>query len=211
MQLMSKNLYGDCKDKHTLLAALLSAIGVTADPALISSRHELDRDVPSISQFHHVITAVPRGKQWLWLDTTSELAPFEHLVPSVRNKQALVILPMAHPRSSPRLADPPFQTESVFKAEAELSEAGVLDSQMEQSLRGDPELSSGIFRRVPQPSGKNWVQHISFGPGFGGTVSEVVASSPEANLTHLFTLSMRITEKIIRTGKTGGLLPHSLR
>jgi transglutaminase-like putative cysteine protease len=31
------NRYGDCKDKHTLLAALLAAIGIRAHPALISS------------------------------------------------------------------------------------------------------------------------------------------------------------------------------
>ena len=32
------NQYGDCKDKHTLLAALLNAVGIRAYSALISSR-----------------------------------------------------------------------------------------------------------------------------------------------------------------------------
>ncbi len=175
------NQYGDCKDKHTLLAALLQAVGIPAYPALISSVTNLDPDVPSITQFNHVITAVPWEKRWLWLDTTSELAAFEHLVPSVRNKQALVIPTEGAPMFVTTPADPPFQSSSVFKADGKLSDAGVLDAQIEQSLRGDPELLiRTVFRRVPQSQWKELIQQISYGSGFGGAVSDVVASSPEA-------------------------------
>ncbi len=59
------NQYGDCKDKHTLLASLLGAVGISAYPALISSSHEIDSDVPSPAQFDHVITAVRRGTDFL--------------------------------------------------------------------------------------------------------------------------------------------------
>jgi hypothetical protein len=55
-----ENQYGDCKDKHTLLASLLSAVGIEAYPALISSSRQVDPDVPSPGQFDHVITVVPR-------------------------------------------------------------------------------------------------------------------------------------------------------
>jgi len=41
------NQYGDCKDKHTLFASLLGAVGLKAYPALIASTHEIDVDVPS--------------------------------------------------------------------------------------------------------------------------------------------------------------------
>ena len=69
------NGYGDCKDKHTLLASLLKAAGIEAWPVLIHSHRKLDPDVPSPAQFYHVITAVPRGDTLLWLDTTPEVAP----------------------------------------------------------------------------------------------------------------------------------------
>jgi transglutaminase-like putative cysteine protease len=36
------NGYGDCKDKHTLLASLLKAAGITAWPALINASNEPD-------------------------------------------------------------------------------------------------------------------------------------------------------------------------
>jgi tetratricopeptide (TPR) repeat protein len=175
------NQYGDCKDKHTLLASLLQAVGIAAYPALISSGNIIDPDVPSVSQFNHVITVLPRGNNYLWLDTTSELAPLAYLLPQLRDKQALVI-PTDHPPlwiTTP--ADPPFPGSSVFKAQGQLSEAGVLDAQMAQTLRGDLEiLIRTVFRRVPQPQWKDLVQQLSLGSGFGGTVSDVVASSPEA-------------------------------
>jgi transglutaminase-like putative cysteine protease len=59
------NQYGDCKDKHTLLASLLEAEGLHASSVLINSSRKLDPDVPSPSQFDHVITMsgwIPRAK-----------------------------------------------------------------------------------------------------------------------------------------------------
>src|SRR5215470_4999833 len=53
------NQYGDCKDKHTLLASMLEAEGLHASSVLINSTRKLDPDVPSPSQFDHVITMLP--------------------------------------------------------------------------------------------------------------------------------------------------------
>ena len=52
------NQYGDCKDKHTLLSAMLIAAGLRASPAMMNSARKIDPDVPSPGQFDHVITAV---------------------------------------------------------------------------------------------------------------------------------------------------------
>src|SRR6267143_901914 len=78
------NQYGDCKDKHTLLSSLLEAQGMHASSVLINSSRKLDPDVPSPSQFDHVITMLPLGKdskdkEEVWMDTTSEVAPFRLL------------------------------------------------------------------------------------------------------------------------------------
>src|ERR1700689_4135009 len=59
------NDYGDCKDKHTLFAALLAAENIKAYPALISSTMKIDPEVPSPLQFDHVITAIPKGNGFL--------------------------------------------------------------------------------------------------------------------------------------------------
>ena len=51
----------------------------------------IDLDVPSPGQFDHVITAVPRGEETLWLDTTAEVAPLGYLLLPLREKPALVV------------------------------------------------------------------------------------------------------------------------
>src|SRR5581483_1856025 len=68
------NQYGDCKDKHTLLTSLLEAEGWKANSVLINSSRKLDPDMPSPSQFDHVITMLPLGNREIWMDTTAEVA-----------------------------------------------------------------------------------------------------------------------------------------
>jgi len=87
-----QNGYGDCKDKHTLLAAMLRAEGIQSYPVLIDSSRKLDVDVPSPAQFDHVITAarLGTGTELTWLDTTPEVTPFGLILYQLRNKQAVV-------------------------------------------------------------------------------------------------------------------------
>ena len=84
-----QNGYGDCKDKHTLLATLLKAVGIQPESVLINSSLKLDPDVPSPGQFDHVITRVPLADGPIWLDTTTEVAPFGYLTFNLRDKQTL--------------------------------------------------------------------------------------------------------------------------
>ncbi|HEY6181601.1 MAG TPA: DUF3857 and transglutaminase domain-containing protein, partial [Terriglobales bacterium] len=174
------NQYGDCKDKHTLLASLLNAAGIRAYPALVSSARDVDADVPSPGQFDHVITVVPQGKDLVWLDTTTAVGPFAYLVPSLRSKNALVIpddKPSTLITSPP---DPPFPALQAFRMEARLNEDGTLEGKAEHTVRGDREvLLRGAFRTVALPQWKDVVQQVSYGAGFGGDVSEVSVSSPE--------------------------------
>src|SRR6185369_9926184 len=102
------NQYGDCKDKHTLLASMLAATGLRGYPVLINSARKLDVDIPSPGQFDHVITAIPLGTETLWADTTSEIAPVGLLSPRIRNKQGLLVPTSgpAHLETTP--AEPPF-------------------------------------------------------------------------------------------------------
>jgi tetratricopeptide (TPR) repeat protein/transglutaminase-like putative cysteine protease len=174
------NQYGDCKDKHTLLASLLTAVGIPAYPALVSTSRELDSEVPSLGQVDHVITVVPRGSGLVWLDTTTEVGPYQYLVSPLRDKHALVIWKDRPPALVKIPADLPFQTSQRFNMDAKLDDAGTLVGHAEASMRGDFEfVLRSNFRAVPLPQWKALAQQISFGGGFGGEVSEVTASSPE--------------------------------
>jgi tetratricopeptide (TPR) repeat protein len=175
------NGYGDCKDKHTLLAALLESIGVKAYPALISSSQEVDADVPSPGQFDHVISAIPVGDHFLWLDTTQELTPFGYLIGMLRDKKVLVITEGKPLLLANTPADPPTRGSQIFHIDAKLSDTGTLQGKVQRTLEGDDNalLVRAAFRSVPMPRWKDLVQQLSAISGFGGEVSEATASSPE--------------------------------
>jgi tetratricopeptide (TPR) repeat protein/transglutaminase-like putative cysteine protease len=174
------NQYGDCKDKHTLFASLLTAAGIPAYPALISTSREVDGDVPSPGQFDHVITVVPREGGLVWLDTTAEVGPYQYLVAPLRDKHALAVWKDKPAALVGTPTELPYATTQTFNMDAKFSAAGTLEGNADFSERGDDEyLLRSFFRVVPLPRWKELVQRISLGLGFGGDVSEVTASSPE--------------------------------
>jgi hypothetical protein len=65
--------FGDCKDKATLLVALLRELGVRAWPALVATRtgRTLSERLPSMFAFDHVIVAIPTAGQLTFVDATA--------------------------------------------------------------------------------------------------------------------------------------------
>ena len=175
-----ENEYGDCKDRHTLLAALLKAAVYDAWPALISATSKIDPDVPSPGQFDHVITVVPLGNSLTWMDTTPGVAPFGLLLSNLRDKQALV-MPTGKPASLMTTpANPPFPSVQTFTADGKLSSEGTFTGHMQSIARGDVEvINRFVFRQYPAAQWKDVVQQVSYRWGFAGDVSEVTASNPE--------------------------------
>jgi tetratricopeptide (TPR) repeat protein len=188
------NRYGDCKDKHTLLASLLESVGLHAYPALVNSAREIDPDVPSPSQFDHVITVVPLGDAYVWMDTTTEVAPFRLLAAVLRNKKALVI-PGDKPASLVRTpADPPFPNRQVMEVDGKISELGKLEVTVRQTARGDNELAlRAAFRRMSSSQWKDLVQTLDAFYGLVGEVSEVKAGNP-ADTSAPFHFEYRVSQ-----------------
>ncbi len=189
--------YGDCKDKHTLLASLLEAEGLHASSVLINSSRKLDPDVPSPSQFDHVITLLPMGKEEVWMDTTSEVAPFRLLAYSLRKKQALVIPPSQPPSSvAPHLeetpADTPMPDTEFSKIDGKINDIGKLEAHVHYEFRGDEELLlRSVFRRVPQANWQRVVENVN--AGLGGDITNLKVSDPAAT-TEPFTLSYDVSK-----------------
>jgi tetratricopeptide (TPR) repeat protein len=174
------NRYGDCKDKHTLFAALLQAINISASSVLISSTFRIDPAFPSPSLFNHVITAIPQGESFIFLDTTPEVAPFGFLLMNLRDRQALVITSPGGARIASTPADPPLPSYEVFRIDASIDADGTLDAKMKVEERGDGELILRLaYRSTPQNSWQELTQRIAAGMGFGGTVSDVSVEQPE--------------------------------
>ena len=189
------NEYGDCKDKHTLLATLLRAAGIEAWPVLISSSRELDPAVPSPAQFDHVITVVPRDGKLIWMDATEEVAPIGVLMQPLRDKQVLAI-----PASNAAYLDRtpailPFPQSFLFTASGKLSDKGEFAGHIEETFRGDSELvMRALFRQVPQSQWKQFVQQMIGNMGFGGETGQPEVS-PVEQTTEPFHFSFDYTRQ----------------
>jgi hypothetical protein len=89
--------YGDCKDKATLLVAMLREAGIPANLALLSTGPGIDVDpsLPGMTQFNHAIVYIPAaGKEpAVWVDATAQffqpgILPFED-----SGRSALIVAP----------------------------------------------------------------------------------------------------------------------
>jgi tetratricopeptide (TPR) repeat protein len=168
------NQYGDCKDKHTLLAAMLAATGMRAYPVLMNSSRKLDADIPSPGQFDHVISAIPLGNETLWADTTAEVAPAGLLSPALRNKKALMIPTAgpAHLETTP--AEPPFLSTELVSIEGAVDDLGKVTAHTRMVLRGDSEMYMRMmFRRTPRANWKALGPVLSIAGGLRGDVTDI--------------------------------------
>lgn len=173
------NQYGDCKDKHTLLAAMLQAANIPSDAVLIPFSRDLDTSTPSPSQFDHVITAVHADEGLIWMDSTAEVAPFRLLSAALRNKSALLIPSDGAGRIVETPIDPPFLSTQRVEIDAEVSDLGKLSAKLRYFLRGDNELALRVaFRRTPQTQWKELGQTIAALDGIHGDVTSVKPSDP---------------------------------
>jgi predicted Zn-dependent protease len=176
-----RNQYGDCKDKHTLLAAMLTASGLHPEAVLIGAGIRLNEDVPSPAAFNHMITQVPVAGAPVWLDTTSELAPYQMLLQVIRDKQALVIPETGAAKLEKTPAGLPFTPFTKFVAKGTLNKDGLMKAQMEYTTRGDDEVvMRTLLRQVPRGQWNDLMQRLSQGFGFSGTTSNPDAARPDA-------------------------------
>ena len=51
---------------------MLNTAGIPSDAVLISYERKFDPSMPSPAQFNHMITAVPLGKELIWMDATGK-------------------------------------------------------------------------------------------------------------------------------------------
>ena len=148
------NLYGDCKDKATLLAALLQASGVESYYLIVNTeRGSVEADSPpSLYSFNHVVLAVrlpddvpdeglpavvrhPRLGRLLVFDPTSPYTPLGRLPFYLQGNTALLVAE----GSGELLALPPPAPEANLlerRGRFVLDAAGSLQGEIEETRRG---------------------------------------------------------------------------
>jgi hypothetical protein len=100
--------YGDCKDKATLLSAMLSTVGIHSDLVMVHTRRGvIDPEAPSIEGNHmiaaieipkgynsprlHSVVTASSGKRYLIFDPTWELTPFGQIEDNLQGSYALLV------------------------------------------------------------------------------------------------------------------------
>lgn len=201
------NEYGDCKDKHTLLVALLKAAGMEAWPVLIPSSRQLDAATPSPAQFDHVITLVQLNGKQVWMDSTAEVAPVGILFATLRDKQALA-MPEAKAAYLERTAAVlPFAQTTEFRVEGALDEKGKLTAKVEHRYHGDVEmLLRAALRQYPQAQYPEVMQRFSEGIGFSGEVKDPQIS-PVENVAEPLHISYQYTREKFGDWDYGRIYP----
>src|SRR5207245_1560149 len=83
--------FGDCKDKASLMVALLRAAGIPAELALVRTTRmgAVEPSLPSIAIFNHAVVYLPA--QDMWLDGTAEYAGQHELPLDDQGAMALTV------------------------------------------------------------------------------------------------------------------------
>jgi hypothetical protein len=87
-----KRKYGDCKDKSTLLVAMLRTANIPADLALLNvgDRVDVPEELPGMGLFDHAIVYVP-GETATWIDATDENARLGQIPDDDHARLALIV------------------------------------------------------------------------------------------------------------------------
>lgn len=88
------NKYGDCKDKATLLVAMLREAGISAHVALLRAGEDFDvhPDLPGMGRFNHAIVRVDATDKApaMWVDPTDDFAHAGDLPSQDQGRLALI-------------------------------------------------------------------------------------------------------------------------
>ncbi|MFN8804354.1 MAG: DUF3857 domain-containing transglutaminase family protein [Bacteroidota bacterium] len=90
---VDKTGYGDCKALSNYMVALLNEAGLKGYYTQIYAGDN-NRPIPkdfTIDYFNHIIVAMPNGKDTLWMECTSQTAPFGYLGKFTGNRYALMV------------------------------------------------------------------------------------------------------------------------
>lgn len=169
--------YGDCKDKATLLSAMLSSVGIHSALLMVDTeRGVIDPDAPSIwgnhmigaieipqgyesPKLHSVVTA-KTGKRYLIFDPTWYLTPFGQLEDNLQGSYGVLLEGDESQVIQLPLMDPTLNT-IKRSATFELSADGTLTGSVTDKRFGDlAEGRRSVFSREDETKQQEYMQRV---------------------------------------------------
>lgn len=186
-------LYGDCKDKATLLISMLGLAGIKADPVFLHAdeRREIDAGLPTLNAFNHCIAIAAIDGKDVWLDATAETCPYGDIPMSDRGVRAFVVKDgKGEFKTIPMYAAQDNGT--IVSSQVHVQESGSADIDMSITLRGElaQQIRSAIKARTPDQC-KEMIQKMAQEFSTGATLQSY--SIPEAAQTDFaFVLTLKL-------------------
>ncbi len=187
--------YGDCKDKTTLMIAMLDLVGIEAFPVMLNPApyQRVDLELPSLGQFSHLIAAVPRDNgDYIWLDPTADTCSYGDLPARNRGRTGFIIrsdrgefvdIPISTPESNQLIVD----------TEIALTEDGNVQGTMRVDTRGQYNVEARLEYKQVSPSAWKDTLAVGLSKQFPGVRVDSVQISDLADLNVPVRLNVAFT------------------
>ncbi len=182
---VDENGYGDCKALSNYMVALLKEAGIKGYYTRIRAGEDepqIMTDFPS-HQTNHVIVSIPNGSDTLWLECTSQKAPFNYLGRFTGNRHALMVTEQGGRLvRTPSLS--PEQNTLIRKAEVTLQATGNAAATLSTNYFGEQAELEGIYdvMESSREDQRKWLQNEMQIPSF--TISSFSVTSRKARIPH---------------------------
>ena len=146
--------YGDCKDKTTLLIAMLDLAGIKGYPVLVSVApyERVDTALPSLNQFNHMIAAIPTDTDtYIWMDPTSSTCRYGDIPYNVQGRTGFLISD-THGEFVEIPVLPPESNRLVSTTELTLSKEGGVQGTLYIQTKGQYDLNARWAYQQIHPS-----------------------------------------------------------
>lgn len=193
---------GDCKDKATLFIALVRHMGVEAYPVIVSTGAAVRTDMPSISQFNHMVVALRarEGEPWHFLDLTVSIAPYDEVYGGLQGRDGILLRDdgTAEPVRFP--TSPVSANRSVIEMTGSIDENGAFLGRYVEYLTGSTQyrIRSEFARRLTEKQMGDIARNVA-NRVFEGAAGDSLVTLDGNDLTAEPRLEARVTaEGVLR-------------
>ncbi|MDO3387929.1 DUF3857 domain-containing transglutaminase family protein [Gilvimarinus sp. SDUM040013] len=207
MSVILDNKMGDCKDKATLLQALLAAVDIDATQALVNSGRNFSLPNPArISTVNHAILYFP---QWdLFADPTPKNIPFGLIPHSIQDKPVIIVGDQQPGKRTP--AAKPENLAQKLHSEMTFESDGWTSGTITVNLKGLPAASmrASWSELTDQQISQIMERIFSSSTKKGEGSIEVIDNEPLSDEIQ-YTMTFRKPDAFLNKG-AGGFVPHAM-